>query len=67
MMFGRQEKLAKAVNTTSVAVSGKEISGDTLQDQHLSCNSHWHHSKIDTQATEIATVRLELNKALEEN
>ena len=67
MLFGGQVKCAKAVNSTSVAVSSKEIVGGTLQDQQLSCNSCRCHDKIDAQATEIATVRSELNKALEEN
>ena len=57
---------AKAVYTTSAAVSSEEIGGDTLPHHHLSHNSHRHQGKIDAQATEIAAVRSELDKALEE-
>ena len=39
--------------------------GDT--EEHLSHNSRRQQSKIDAQAAEIATVKTELNKALEEN
>ena len=67
MMFGSWEKCAKAINPTYVAVSNEEISGITSQDQQLSHNSYRCQSKIDAQATKIATVRLELNKTLEEN
>ena len=65
MMFHSQGKHSKAIHTKSVAVNSKEIGGDTAQ--HLSHNPHKHQNKIDAQATEIAMVRLELNKALQEN
>ena len=39
--------------------------GDT--EEHLSHNSRRQQSNIDTQAAEIAAVKTELNKALEEN
>ena len=56
-----------ATNPISAPLSSDEIIGVTLQDQQLSLNSHRHQNKIDAQAAEIATVRLKLNKALEEN
>ena len=48
-------------------MSSEEISGVTLHDQQLSHNSCRHQSKINVQAAKIATVRSQLNKALEEN
>ena len=36
-------------------------------EQHLSHNCHKRQNKIDAQATEIAMVKAELNKALQEN
>ena len=60
-MFNSQGKHAKAANVTSAAVD----SGDS-EDQ-LSHNSRKRQHKIDIQAAEIATVKAELNKALEEN
>ena len=50
-----------------MAVNSEETGGDTCQDQHLYHNSHKHQNKINTQAAEIATVRLELDKVLQEN
>ena len=41
--------------------------GVKSNDQQLSNNSHGHQNKIDTQATEIATMSLELNHALDES
>ena len=35
--------------------------------EHLSCNSRQRQSKIDAQAAEIANMKAELNKALQEN
>ena len=67
MMFGSWGKCTKAVSTTSAAVSSKEIGGDTLKDQYLSHNSCRCQDKTNTHAAEIATVRLELDEALEEN
>ena len=66
-MFCSHGKHAKAVHTTSVAVNSEEIGGDSLQEQHLSHNSCKHHNKIDTQVTETTMVRLDSNKALQEN
>ena len=65
LIFCSRGKCAKAVHATSVPTDSKEIGEDTKQD-HLSHNSH-KCQKIDAQATEIAMVRLELNKALQEN
>ena len=67
MLFGSHGKHVKAVNTTSAAVSSEEIGGDTLSHHQLSHNSHRHQVKINAQAIEIAAVRSELDKALEEN
>ena len=61
MFNSRGKQHVKAVNTTSSAVD----CGDT--EEHLSHNSRREQSKIDAQAAEIATVKTELNKALEEN
>ena len=55
------------MHATSSAVNSEEIGGDTLQDQHSSHNSHKLQNKIDAQATEIAMVRSELDKTLQEN
>ena len=60
-MFNSREKHTKAASVTSVAMD----SGD-LEDQ-MSNNSQKRQHKIDAQAAEIATVKAELNKALEEN
>ena len=67
MMFGSQGKCVKAISTTSVTVSSEEIVWGTLQDQQLSCTSHRCQGKIESQASNIASVRSELDKALEEN
>ena len=58
---------AQAVHTASVAVTSEEVGKDTLQDQYLSHNSHKHQHKIDMQAAEDVVVRLELDKAFQEN
>ena len=63
-MFGSQGKHAKAVNTTSVAVSSEAIDGDTSLDQQLSHNFHRFQEKIIAQANEIAAVRSVLDMAL---
>ena len=55
----------KAVHAISIAITNEEIGGDT--EHHLSHNSHKHQNKIDAQATEIATVKAKLIKALQEN
>ena len=57
----------KAIDTTSAAVSSKETSRITLQDQQLSQDSCRCQVKIGAQATKISAMRLELNKTLEEN
>ena len=56
--WGKQQH-ARA-NVTSAAVE----SGDS---EHLSCNSRQRQNKIDAQAAEIAQMKTELNKALQEN
>ena len=66
MMFGSRGKSTKAIYATSVAVDTEDIGGHTKQD-HLSHNSCKHQNKINAQATVFATVRSELNKALQEN
>ena len=66
-MFSSQGKHVKAIHTTSAAVFNEEIGGDTLQEQPLSHNSNKWQNKINAQATEIATVKVELNNALQEN
>ena len=60
LMFNSRGRCMKA-NVSSAAVD----CGDT--EEHLSHNSRRWQSKIDAQAVEIATVKTELNKALEEN
>ena len=50
---------AKANITTSAVESGGQ--------EHLSYNSRKRQTKIDAQAAEIATMKTELNKALQEN
>ena len=61
LMFSSRGKHAKAVSATSTAVDSGDM-GD-----HLSHNSRKRQNKIDAQAAEIATVKAELNKALQEN
>ena len=57
--WGKQQQCARAtVSTTAVE------SGDV---EHLSRNSRQRQSKIDAQAAEIAQMKTELNKALQEN
>ena len=61
LMFNSQGKQQCArANVTSAAVE----SGDS---EHLSCNSRQRQNKIDAQAAEIAHMKTELNKALQEN
>ena len=52
------------INTISAALNSEEIGEDTLQELHLSHNSHKWQMEIDAQATEIAAVISEMNKAL---
>ena len=40
---------------------------DSGDQEHLSCNSRQRQAKINTQAAEIASMKSELNKALQEN
>ena len=40
---------------------------DSGDQEHLSCNSRQRQSKINAQAAEIASMKSELNKALQEN
>ena len=67
MMFGSSGRIAKAVYTAYAAMNSEEISGNTLQDWHLSHNSQKHQNKINAQATKTVLVTLELDKALQEN
>ena len=60
LMFNSQGKQHTRANITTTAVE----SGDT---EHLSCNSRQGQNKIDAQAAEIAHMKTELNKALQEN
>ena len=59
-MFNSQGKQCMKVNITSAAVD----SGDQ---EHLSHNSRQRQAKINAQAAEIASMKSELNKALQEN
>ena len=59
-MFNSRGKQCTKVNVTTAAVD----SGDQ---EHLSCNSRQRQTKIDAQAAKIATMKIELNKALQEN
>ena len=60
MFNSRGKQHAKARVTTSAVDSG-----DT--EEHLSHNSRRQQSKIDAQTAEIATMKTELNRALQEN
>ena len=59
-MFNSQGKQCMKANLTTAAVD----SGDQ---EHLSCNSGQRQAKINAQAAEIASMKSELNKALQEN
>ena len=59
-MFNSWGKQHAKANITTAAVE----SGDQ---EHLSCNSRQRQAKIDAQAAEIANMKAELNKALQEN
>ena len=60
LMFNSQGKQHVRANVTTAAVE----SGDS---EHLSHNSRQRQNKIDAQAAEIAQMKTELNKALQEN
>ena len=60
LMFNSQGKQHVRANVTTAAVE----SGDS---EHLSHNSRQRQNKIDAQAAEIAHMKTELNKALQEN
>ena len=60
LMFNSLGKQCARTNVTTTAVE----SGDQ---EHLSCSSRQRQSKIDAQAAEIANMKAELNKALQEN
>ena len=60
LMFNSRGKQCAKVSITISAVD----SGDQ---EHLSHNSRQRQTKIDAQAAEIATMKTELNKALQEN
>ena len=59
-MFNSQVKQHVRANVTTAAVE----SGDS---EHLSCNSRQRQNNINAQAAEIAQMKTELNKALQEN
>ena len=61
LMFNSQGKQQRARATVSATAAE---CGDI---EHLSCNSRQRQSKIDAQAAEIAQMKTELNKALQEN
>ena len=60
-MFNSRGKQHAKANITTSAVN----SGDSQE--HLSHNSRKRQTKIDAQAAEIATMKTELNKTLQEN
>ena len=60
-MFGSRDKHVKVVHATSAVVDNEDT------EQHLSHNSQMKQNKMDAQAIEIASVKSELNKALQEN
>ena len=60
LMLSSQGKQCTKASITTAAVD----SGDQ---EHLSCNSRQRQAKIDAQAAEIANMKSELNKALQEN
>ena len=60
LMFNSWGKQHMKANITTAAVD----SGDQ---EHLSCNSRQRQSKINAQAAEIASMKSELNKSLQEN
>ena len=60
LMFNSQGKQCTKASVTTAAVD----SGDQ---EHLSHNSRQRQAKIDAQATEIASMKVKLNKALQEN
>ena len=59
MLNSRGKQCAKANITTAAVDSGDQ--------EHLSCNSRQRQAKINAQAAEIANMKSELNKALQEN
>ena len=60
LMFNSQGKQCAKANVTTSAV-------DSGNQGHKSCNSRQRQVKINSQAAEIATMKTELNKALQEN
>ena len=59
-MFNSWGKKHAKTNIITAAV-------DSGEQEHLSHNSRQRQSKIDAQAAEIASMKCELNKALQEN
>ena len=59
-MFNSQGKQCTKVSVTTAAV-------DSEDQEHLSCNSRQRQAKINAQAAKIASMKAELNKALQEN
>ena len=53
------KECAMAIVTTAAVDSGDQ--------EHLSCNSRQRQAKVDAQIAEIASMKTELNKALQEN
>ena len=60
LMFNSWGNQCTKVNVTTAAVDNGDL-------EHLSCNARQRQTKIDVQAAEIATMKTELNKALQEN
>ena len=60
LLFNSQGKQHVRANVTTAAVE----SGDS---EHLSCNCRQRQNKINAQAAEIAQMKTEMNKALQEN
>ena len=59
MFNSRGKQCAKASVTTAAVDSGDQ--------EHLSCNSRQRQARINAQAAKIASMKTELNKALQEN
>ena len=60
LMFNSQGKQCVRANVATAAV-------ETGDSEHLFLNSRQRQNKIDAQAAEIAQMKTELNKALQEN
>ena len=60
LMFNSRGKQHARANVTTTAVESRD-------QEHLSCNARKRQEKIDAQAVEIANMKAELKKALQEN